>query len=243
MHSMKQRLRDESGHVSMSVLWIIILGIMAAGFAALSIWAYINYTDQKQNVDSKVTTAVAEAAKAQSDTDEAKFLERDKQPFRQFAGLDDYGHITFDYPKTWSAYQATDVSVGNGATYAVYLHPLLIPPAPNSPLADLNTVPKTSTPTTVVVSRFALRVVVEQKAYDQTLKQYDEFIKNGQLKSSAFSNDNKINGTRIDGSFNKDIRGSAIVVKIRDRTLTIRSDSDAFKEDFERAIKTLNFNQ
>jgi len=242
MH-MKRNYGDTRGQISPMLIWVALLGVTTVGFAGLSIWAYMNYTSQKQDVDSKVTVARAEAAKVQSTTDETKFAEREKQPLRQFAGLDDYGHITFDYPKTWSAHQATDVSDGNGVTYAVYLHPALVPPTPSSPLSDLSLVPKTGSTSTIDVPKFALRVVVEQKSYDTSLKQYDEFIKSGQLKSSAFTNDNKITGTRLDGNFNQNIRGSAIVIKMRDRTLTLRSDADVFKGDFDTLIKTLNFNQ
>ncbi len=240
---MKLNYGDTRGQISPMLIWVALLGVTTVGFAGLSIWAYMNYSSQKQNVDSKVTVAVAEAVKKQSDTDEANFAKAEKQPLRQFAGLDDYGRITFDYPKTWSAYQSTDVSNGNGATYAVYLNPTLVSPTPSSPLADLALVPKTASSTVTDVPKFALRVVVEQKSYDTSLKQYDDYIKSGQLKSSAFSNDNKITGTRLDGNFNQNIRGSAIVIKMRDRTLTIRTDADVFKADFEALIKTLNFNQ
>lgn len=241
MH-MKRNFGDTRGQISPMLIWVALLGVMTVAFAGLSVWAYMNYLSQKQDVDSKVTAAVATAVKKQSDTDETKFAEREKQPLKQFAGLDDYGHITFDYSKTWNAYQATDVSNGNGATYAVYLHNSLVPPAPDSPLNDLSLIPKSGSTSKTDVSKFALRVVVEQKSYDTALKQYDEYIKSGQLKSSVFTNDNKITGTRLDGSFNQNIRGSAIVIKMRDRTLTLRTDADAFKKDFDALIKTLNFN-
>jgi hypothetical protein len=47
---------------------------------------------------------------------------------------------------------------------------------------------------------------------------------------------------RLDGSFSTDIRGSAVIFKIRDKTVTIRTDADTFKPDFENIIKTINFN-
>lgn len=240
---MKRNYGDTRGQISPMLIWVALLGVTTVGFAGLSIWAYMNYSDQKQNVDSKVTAAEAEAVKTQASKDLADFIKAEKQPLIQFAGLDDYGRITFDYPKTWSAHQATDVSDGNGATYAVYLHPKLVPPTPSAPLADLSVVPKGGSTSTIDVPKFALRVVVEQKSFDDSLKAYDTMIKSGQLKSSAFTNDNKITGTRLDGNFNSNIRGSAVVIKMRDRTLTLRTDADVFKDDFEALIKTLNFNQ
>jgi hypothetical protein len=67
-------------------------------------------------------------------------------------------------------------------------------------------------------------------------------VKKGSLRSSATSA-NGNNGTRLDGNFTKDIRGSAVIYKIRDKTVTIQTDADTFKPDFENIIKTLNFNQ
>lgn len=231
---------SERGSVDGKVIGLVVLGLlfMVAGSAA--IWAFMNYKDAKDNVDSKVEAAQAEATKTQSDKDEAAFLAREKEPMRQFASPDDYGHITFDYPKTWSVYQAT-VTGKSGATYAVYLNPIYVPPVPSNALSDLVASAKV-TPSTDYVSKFAVRLKVEQKTYDDTLATYNPLLKTGQLKSSAFTA-GSVTGTRFDGRFNGDITGSAVVIKVRDRTLTIRTDADVFKEDFDKLIKTIKFNQ
>jgi len=51
------------------------------------------------------------------------------------------------------------------------------------------------------------------------------------------------NGTRLDGAFTKDIRGYAVIFKIRDKTLTIRTDANTFKSDFNKLINTIKFNE
>lgn len=51
------------------------------------------------------------------------------------------------------------------------------------------------------------------------------------------------NGTRLDGSFTEDIRGFAVIFKIRDKTVTIRSDAETFKGDFNALIQTITFNK
>jgi hypothetical protein len=213
--------KHERGEVNGSLIAIIglIVLVLAAGSAA--IWAYVNYNEQKTNVDGKIDLAVAKAKKDQGDTDEVKFAEREKEPNRQFVGPDDYGRVTFDYPKTWSVYVAKDGS--QGGNYEAYLNPITVPPV---------------SPT----QQFSLRVVIEEKDYDQVVKLYQELVKKGDLRSSAVSA-NGNNGTRLDGSFSKDIRGSAVIYKIRDKTVTVRTDADTFKPDFENLIKTLNFNQ
>ena len=74
------------------------------------------------------------------------------------------------------------------------------------------------------------------------VKTYQEKVKKGDLRSSATSA-NGHNGTRLDGTFSKDIRGAAVIYQIRDKTVTLRTDADTFKPDFEALIKTLDFNQ
>lgn len=213
--------KNEFGGVSGSLIAIIGLVILVLGAGSAAIWAYVNYNEQKTNVDGKVDLAVAEAKKAQGDVDEAKFAEREKEPNREFVGPDDYGRLSFMYPKTWSAYIANDVTKGSG-TYEAYLNPITVPPV---------------SPT----QQYALRVLIEEKDYGQVVGSYDALVKKGDLKSSATSANGQ-NGTRIDGSFTKNIRGSAVIYKVRDKTITLRTDADTFKPDFENIIKTIKFN-
>lgn len=200
-----------------AIIGLIVL-VLGAGSAA--IWAYVNYQEQKTNVDGKVDLAVAEAKKVQSEEDEVKFAEREKEPNRQFVGPEDYGRLTFMYPKTWSVYVARDVA--KGGSYESYLNPVTVPPVSD-------------------VQQYSLRVLIEQKDYDQVVKSYQKSVEKGELRSSTTSA-NGHNGTRLDGSFSNDIRGSAVIYKIRDKTLTIRTDADTFKPDFENVIKTIDFN-
>lgn len=230
----------ERGSIDGKVIGLVVLLLLFLGAGSFGIWAFLKYIDTKQTVDSRVTAEVAEAKRTQSDSDEAKFTEREKQPLKTFAGPDDYGHLTFDYPKTWSVYQATNVDK-SGATYSAYFNPAVVPPLPANALSDLVASNK-EVASTQTVSKFAVRLKIESKLYDDSLKQYDPLLKTGQLKSAVFAN-GAITGTRFDGRFNDDIRGSAVVIKMRDRTLTLRTDADVFKADFDALIQTVKFNQ
>lgn len=212
--------KHESGGVSGSLIAIILLAILAAVFGALAIWAYINYNEQKTNVDGKIDVAVATAKKDQADEDEKKFAEREKEPNREFVGPEDYGRLTFSYPKTWSASVTKDTS--KGGTYEAYLNPVVVPPVSQT-------------------QQFALRVLIEEKDYEKVIESYKQLVDKGDLRTSATSSNGNA-GTRLDGSFSKDIRGAAVIYKIRDKTVTIRTDADTFKPDFEELIKTINFN-
>lgn len=220
---MKSR-QNERGSISGWMIAAISLIVLVLAAGAFGIWAYMNYQDQKTNVDGRVDSAVAKAKNVQAEQDEAKFLERDKQPNRQFVGPDDYGRLTFDYPKTWSVYVAKDGTSGtNGTSFEAYLNPVSVPPVS-------------------LTMRVALRITIEGKDYDAVLQSYESLVKKGNLKSSSVSVDGA-NGTRLDGNFTKDIRGAAVIYKIRDKTVTIRTDADTFKPDFEALIKTIKFNQ
>ncbi|MFZ3009631.1 MAG: hypothetical protein WA030_01265 [Candidatus Microsaccharimonas sp.] len=218
MPMMPQPPRRSVNVVFILMIVFIVTTVIALGFM---IWALVNYFDQKDNVDTKVADAVSIAKKEQADADEAKFLERDKQPNRQFVGPEDYGRVSFDYPKTWSVYVAKDAS--NGGNYEAYLNPV-------------------SVPTVLPAQQYALRVTIEEKDYDQVVSSYTSLVSKGDLTTSSIKADDQ-NGTRLDGSFSKNIRGSAVIFKIRDKTVTIRTDADTFKADFDALITTITFNK
>jgi hypothetical protein cdivTM_09948 len=220
---MNTRRNLEHGAINGSIFAIIALVILVLVFGSFGVWTYVNYLDQKQNVDAKVEEATAKAVLENSKKLEADFEKKEKEPMRQFAGPSDYGRLTFDYPKTWSAYQATDVSKGGGVTYHAYLNPIYVPPVGDN-------------------QKIAIRITIEQKTYDQAVAAYDKEIKKGSLKSSVYA-DGVHTGTKIEGNFNADVYGTAVLIKMRDRTLTIRTDGDVFKADFEALLKTVKFNE
>jgi len=198
----------------------IVLILVVTALIALSVWLYYNYNDQKTNVDSIKANAVSIAVKNQVDKDNLKFTELERIPYRQFVGPDDYGTLNFDYPKTWSVYIANDAL--NGGTFQAYFNPKIVPSINSS-------------------QRYALRVTIEQKDSDAVIATYSNLVKKGDLKASPIVEDGN-SGTRLDGSFSKDISGSAVIFKIRDKTLTIRTDAaNTFKEDFTNLIATIKY--
>jgi hypothetical protein len=215
------RNMSQSGAVNTWHVLTIVFIVTTLAAAGVMIWALLNYFDQKNNVDIKIATAVTTAEKEQADILEAKFNEREKEPNRQFVGPEDYGRLAFDYPKTWSVYVEKDAI--SAKTYQAYLNPVAVPPVSSS-------------------QQYALRIVIETKNYEQVIDGYQSLVKKGDLRSSAVKAGGE-DGTRLDGSFSKDIRGSAVIFKIRDKTATIRTDADTFKGDFDALIATITFNK
>ena len=203
------------------VIAVTLLSLATVAFAALSVWALIQYNEQKTNVDSKISTAEAAAEKKQADADEIKFNEREKQPNKEFIGPSDYGSLSFFYPKTWSFYEADNGSGRND--YEAYLNPGKVPAVDDS-------------------TRVALRVNIVNQDYTTVLEDYQSQVENGDLKQTPVKFGTQT-GARLEGKFSDDIRGSAIIFKIRDKTAIIRTDADTFKNDFNRLVKTIKFNQ
>lgn len=214
-----RKTRENGSEKSMLII-VICLIICLVGISALSVWLYMGYTDQKNNTNEKIAAAVAVAKNEQATIDDEKFAKREKEPLREFVGPDDYGRLAFNYPKTWSVYINKDVS--KGGTYEAYLNPITVPPIS-------------------ATQQFALRVTIQETDYDKVLATYDSLVKKGDLKSTSVSVEGN-SGTRLDGAFTKDIRGSAVIYKIRDKTVTIRTDATTFKADFDALITTLKWN-
>lgn len=210
----------ERGAISGAQVTIIGLAILVVGLGSFGIWSFVSYQDAQSDVDDKIAVAVAEGQKEQADADEKKFSEREKEPNKTFKGPDDYCGLSFSYPKTWSAYVANDTK--NGGTYEAYLNPDVVNPVS----AD---------------QQFALRVTIEQKDYDDITGTYQGRVTKGDLKQSTTSSQGNT-GMRLDGNFSKNIRGAAVIYKCRAYTITVRTDADTFKPDFEKVIRTIEYN-
>lgn len=201
---------------------VIILIVLLVSLSILSVWLFISYNEQKNDVDGKIASAVTDAKKQQADELEADFTEREKSPNLEFNGPEDFGSLSFMYSKTWSVYVENDGSKGDD--YKAYFNPRLVPSVDDK------------------AQRFALRLYIEKSDYEDVVGDYDSQVEDGDLKSSSVTINN-VKGIRLDGNFSDDIRGSAVIFKMRDKTLTIRTDANIFKADFDKLIKTIKFNQ
>ncbi len=217
------KLRYQPGEIHPSTIMIVVMTVLFIGAGSFGIWAFMQYQDKKTDVDGQISSAVADAKNEQAKEDEVKIQAAKEEPFSQFVGPDDYGRVTFDYPRNWSVYEANSVSNGS-KNYEAYLNPVYVPPVDDKE------------------NRFALRVTISDKQYDEVVADYQKLVEKGELSSKSFSVDSQT-GIRLDGTFKDEIRGAAIVLKIRDKTLTIQTDADTFKPYFDEIIKTIEFNK
>ena len=202
-----------------AIIFIILSLILGGGFG----WALVQYLDYRDNTDYKISQAVADAEKKTKMDMQKKFEEESKSPYSLFVGPDDYGRVSFEYPRTWSAYVESEVASGGSKPFNAFFYPDVVPPVSQ-------------------VQQFAVRMKIEDVDYDKTVNRYANQIRDGTLVSTPVQV-GSLNGTRLDGFFSDDIRGAAVIFKVRDKTLTLRTDSNAFMSDFDTLIKTIKINE
>ncbi len=152
----------QRGSIHPSTIMIVVLTLLFIGAAAFGVWSYMQYQDKKTDVDGQVATAVADAKNEQAKEYEKKIQKAKEEPNYQFVGPEDYGRVTFNYPRNWSVYEATDVSEGQG-TYEAYLNPIVVPTIRGD-------------------NRYALRVTIEDTPYDEVVGDYQRVVEEGELK-------------------------------------------------------------
>lgn len=218
---MTQRHKHERGLISGLQVAVIGLGALVLGIGSFAIWAYVSYNEASQNLQAKIDVAVANGQREQQEKDQNAFDEKEKQPNRTFRGPDDYCGLTFNYPKTWSAF-VSDAGT-DGGSYKAYFNPGMVPPIDSK-------------------QQYALRVVIEQKDYDAVQAQYAGLVTKGSLKQSSTSSKG-LDGARLDGSFSNNIRGAAVLYKCRNYTISVFTDADTHKPDFDKLVQTIEYNK
>jgi hypothetical protein len=204
-------------------LIIAVLATLLIAALAFGYWAFSGRQDYKNNSDKKVAaaaaTAKAEGAANQKITDD----QLNKQPYKVFKGSPTYGSITFDYPKTWSAYVDTTNSSEpiNG-----YFYPDTVPGIQGN-------------------TAYALRVELVNTDYSQLLQQFTSQISAGKLTAKAYTPPkvqgvaNVVAGTFLSGQINNDAQAQQdemLLIKVRDKTLEIYTESSDFASDFNNTV-------
>ncbi|MBQ2660005.1 hypothetical protein IJF86_01080 [Candidatus Saccharibacteria bacterium] len=201
---------------------IAILSVTTVAFAGLFVWKLLDWIDASTNLDAQISAAVAVAVNENSAELEAEFAEREKDPYTAFAGPADYGELSFSYPKTWSLYVSKDAA--NGGDYESYMNPGGVEPI---------------SPTTVM----ALRVQIKTQTFDNIIKTYDSYVKNGKMTMSVVNvNNGAATANVYRGTLQSGLVGIVAVMKIRDKTAIIQTDSELFAEEFDKIITSLTFN-
>lgn len=202
---------------------IVILSLVSVTFIGLFVWMMMQYNDVSADVNGQIQAAVSTAVNDNTMELELEFAEREKDPYRDFAGPADYGGLSFEYPKTWSVYVAADAS--KGGDYQAYFNPI-----------EVNTVSKDTIN--------ALRLTIRDAAFDTVAAEYQRYLErqNSNLSVQAVTvagtAANRYTGTIPDTSLN----GIIVIFKIRDKTAVLQTDSLLFESDFNKLLESVQFN-
>ena len=203
---------------------LVGLGVIALALGILFAMKLKDYNELSSDVDGKIALATADAVDENTTKLENEFAEREKSPLRDFTGPEDYGALSFTYPKTWSLYVSADAS--KGGDYVAYFNPIQID-AVNS--KD---------------SLFALRLTITTKSFESVVASYQAQMsaKDANLSMDTITiNDsvaNRYTGTIPGTEFN----GYIVVIKIRDKTVILQTDSYLFESDYNKLLESIKFN-
>lgn len=199
-----------------SLVVVALLLVAAAGFGT---WAFMQRQDYKDNSDQKAAAAAEEARAATQVEEAAKYAEEAKNPLKTFVGSADFGGVTVQYPKTWSAYAVTGTS-RSGTPLDAYFHP--------------DVVPNVDAATSV----FALRIEIVEQPYDQVLTGFSSGVQAGEVAVSPYTLPKVpgVIGSRVSGQIESNKRGNMVLFPLRNVTLKVWTETDQFLADFDNTI-------
>jgi hypothetical protein len=209
---------DQRGALNLLVIPLIMLFLFFIGAIGFGFWAYSGKQDYKNNVDQKVAAAAVVVQKNTQDVDAKQYAEEAKKPFDTYIGPAAFGNVTLKYPKTWSAYIIENPT--GGTPVDGYLHPGFVPSISSN------------------TNAFALRVQVTQQSYDSVLSQYSSLVDAKKLTVAPYSLPKvpSIVGSRVEGQLTSSKQGTMIILPLRNMTLKIWTESNAFKADLDNNI-------
>lgn len=204
---------NERGQINGLLIPLILSMLFFFGAVGFGIWAYMGMQDYKTNVDPKIAAAVKVATDKTKTEKDNEFLQREKEPLRDYQGSIALGSITFKYPKTWSGYFKE-----SNTELTLLMHPKLVPGNDKS--------------------LYALKVEVLNRAYDRELGTLENGVKNGKMTADPFRLERlpEVLGTRFDGEIATEKKGSMVLLPLRDKTVKISVESEDFMEDFDNII-------
>lgn len=220
---------NSRGESSVGRTIALVIACLSAAVAVIAMVAFfVKWQNLQRNHEDDTVLAIEAGKLEQQQEDELVFLEKDKEPWLEFAAIPDVlGGLTFKYPKTWNVFIEKDGS--GGGDFEAYFRPSEV-----LPIGDSRT-------------RFALRVSIVSNYYDNVISGYNDAVSDYDSDDSA---DTKLeskgavqsfNGTsmRFDGTIDDGVQGSVVVIKINDRTAIIQTDSVIYMDDYNKVIESL----
>ncbi len=206
-------MNKQSGAVS--VFLAVIFGLLFICSMVFGFWAFAGRQDYKQNVDTKIETAVEVAVQEAATAKDNEFLEKEKLPNQVYSASATFGSLSFNYPKTWSVYSASDST----DKLQLYFNPGVVPAVSSS-------------------QAYALTVEITDTSYADSVKRLDTLLKNGSVSATAFKPEkvSGVLGLKLNGLLLNKFQGVAVYLPLRDKTMIISTLSQQYFNDFETTI-------
>ena len=169
-----------------SKLPVVVLTLLLLLTLVFGLWAFSQMQTYKNKSDQKSAAAVDAAKKQLTLQLQTDFDKQAKAPYKTYQASATYGSITFDYPKTWSAYDAG----GSDEALNLYFFPGVVPNTDGS-------------------TAYPLRVELLSTDYASVVDQFSSGTSDGSVKASAYvppkmkGVTNVTVGTRFDGAINQ----------------------------------------
>lgn len=212
---------NKKRYTVMLTIFLIIAIAAAIIFGWLYIQKYSEWETARKDVDSQIDAAVAMARAETTTKMEEEFAEREKYPYRNFAGPADYGSLGFEYPQTWSVYIDSDAR--EGGDFLAYLNPVEVEPVSRETIN-------------------ALRVSIIDESFDRVVSEYNDLV--GRDDGTLTLSTRNVGGTLANlylGELPDGIRGALVAFKLRDKTVMLQTDAELFIDEFYKILDTVTF--
>lgn len=214
---------NRNGYVNTTAMVSVLMSALFIIALIFAIWAFSSRQHYKNDANNLVNQAVAKAKAAQETADNQRFAAEEQSSLTTYNGPSDYGSISLQYPKTWSAFIDTTGN-GNGS------YPLDAYFLPNY----LTSVTDDGT------TDFALRMQIENESYNQVLQQYDQ-ASGVTVSPYALPKVPNDVGVEISGQINNsgsNISGTEtlVILPLRSQALEIWTEGSSYLGDFSNVI-------
>lgn len=208
----------EQGEITVAAIIAVTMTLLFVGALVFGFWAFAGKQDLQNNTNQKIDAAV-EVAKKQTETaKDNEFAEASKSPVYTFRGSATFGSVSFDYPKTYSAYVVEKDTNSNPVD--AYFHPSIVPDVNDSSVS------------------FGLRYKIVSDPYVTVLSSFDSYVKAGKTTVAPFraAKVPQTLGSRVEGNFTTSKSGTMLLIPLRDKTIEIWTESGEHKADFEKYV-------
>lgn len=217
--------KDYSGLIKTIV--IIAVSLIAVTFIGLFIWMSGEKEEAETNLNEKIASAVAVAKDELTTKLNKDFMEKEKYPYSTFSGPENYGLLTFEYPKTWSVYVAE--SAVDGGDFNAYFNPIQVDAVGKDTLN-------------------ALRVTIRNESFEKVSAEYDKAMakkdSNLTMTTTKIGRNGDVDANRYTGTIpDTELQGIIVTFTIRDKTVIMQTDTVMLQEEFDKLLGTVIFNK